>query len=386
LTQTIPVNNDILKWARETCGLSIAEVARRLKKNTGDIENWEQGISSPTYPQLEKLAYNIYRRPTAVFFFPAIPQEPSSRAEFRTLPEQELDAMPPEIIKLYKRAKVYQLNLQELDNTNNVTKAPRLVDRFSLTINSNLVELAKEIRDFLKIDLHIQTGWKNTDIAIEAWRNALIPYGVNIFKDAFKNNNYSGLSLYDEHYPVILINNSMPKTRQIFTIFHEIGHLLFKSGGVDILQESFIDRLQSDYYAIEQKCNEFAGEFLFPAALFQEVQTSFSEQNLDELANRFKVSREVVLRKYFDFNLITSDIYKFYTEKWLKAYLSSRDKVKTSDPGGDPYYTKIAYLGSHYINLAFSQYYQGKIDIETLSDYLNIKVGNIPTLERYVLR
>ena len=385
MTQTIPVNNDILKWARETSGLSIGEVARKLNKQADDIENWEQGISSPTYPQLEKLAYEVYRRPTAIFFFPAIPKESSPRVEFRTLPEEEVDAMPPEIIKLYKRAKVYQLNLKELDNQNDMN-APRMVDNFKLTKASNIIELAKAVRVFLKIDLQIQAGWESTDIAIEAWRKALIACGIYIFKDAFKNNNYSGLSLYDENYPVILINNSMPKTRQIFTIFHEVGHLLFKSGGVDILHESFIDRLQSDYYIIEKKCNEFAGEFLFPSALFQEVQTAFSEQKLNELADTFKVSREVVLRKYLNFNLITSDTYKFYTDKWLKEYLDSRDKAKNSDSGGDPYYTKMAYLGLYYINLVFSQYYQGKIDIETLSDYLSIKVGNVPTFEGYVLR
>ena len=384
MTQTIPVNNNILKWARETSGLSIAEVARKRKKNTNEIENWERGISSPTYPQLEKLAYDVYRRPAAVFFFPAIPQESSPRAEFRTLPEEEVDAMPPEIIKLYKRAKVYQLNLQELGQSN--ANVPRLVDNFNLTKTASIIELAKAVRSFLKIDLQTQAGWKNTDVAIEAWRNALIACGIYIFKDAFKNNNYSGLSLYDENYPVILINNSMSKTRQIFTIFHEVGHLLFKSGGIDILEESFIDRLQSDYYAIEQKCNEFAGEFLFPTVLFQDIHTTFSEQNLNELADTFKVSREVVLRKYLNFNLIASDTYKFYTGKWLKEYLDSRDRVKNSDSGGDHYYTKKVYLGEHYINLVFSQYYQGKIDIETLAGYLSEKVKNIPTFEGYILR
>ena len=116
----------------------------------------------------------------------------------------------------------------------------------------------------------------------------------------------------------------MPKTRQIFTIFHEVGHILFKSGCIDILQESFIERLQSDYYAIEKKCNEFAGEFLFPVVLFQDLHFAFSEENLNKLSDTFKISREVVLRKYLNFNLITSDTYKSYTEKWLKEYLDSR--------------------------------------------------------------
>jgi len=385
LTQAIPVNNNILKWARETSGLSVADVARKLGKTADTIESWEQGASSPTYPQLEKLAYEIYRRPVAVFFFPAIPQESSPRAEFRTLPEEVVDTMPPEIIKAYKKAKVYQLNLKELDNQSE-NQMPRLLDNLNLTRFPNISELAKEVRAFLKIDLQTQVSWRNPDAAIEAWRNALIACSVYIFKDAFRNNQYSGLSLYDESYPVVLINNSMPKTRQIFTIFHEVAHLLFKSGGVDILQESFYNRTHPDYYDIEQKCNEFSNEFLLPDAVFKEKRLVFNEENVVAMADTFTVSREVILRKYLNSNLISANIYKMYAEKWLKEYLDSRQGKKGPKSGGDVYNNIKSYLGEYYINLVFSHYYQGKMDMETLADYLGLKAGNVPTFEGYVLR
>jgi len=385
LTQPIPVNSDILKWARETSGLSIAEVARKLKKTVNDIESWEQGILTPTYSQLEKLAYEIYMRPVAIFFFPAIPKESSPRAEFRTLPEEVVDTMPPEIIKVFKRAKVYQLNLKELENQNKV-KSPRLLDNFNLTKDSDIFDITQLIRSFLDIDLKTQISWKNKDEAIDEWRNILITYGIYIFKDAFRNNQFSGFSLYDENHSIIIINNSMPKARQIFTIFHEIAHLLYKAGGVDVLEESFYNRLQSDYYAIEQMCNKFAGEFLFPFTEFKNNRPVFNEENLTKMADIYKVSREVILRKYLDSNLISSEMYKEYTKKWLKEYIDFRKAKKESKSGGDHYYNKKSYLGEYYIKLAFSHYYQGKIDIEILANYLNVKVGNIPTFEGYLLR
>jgi transcriptional regulator with XRE-family HTH domain len=51
-------------------GLSVAEVAQMLKRPPEEIEAWESGEDAPTYPQLEKLAYQIYKRPLAVFFLP----------------------------------------------------------------------------------------------------------------------------------------------------------------------------------------------------------------------------------------------------------------------------------------------------------------------------
>ena len=384
MSQTIPVNNKIIKWARETSGLSIAEVARKLKKTSNDIKNWEQGISTPTYYQLEKLAYKIYKRPIVTFFFPEIPKENTPRAEFRTLPEEIVDTMPPEIIKLYRRAKVYQLNLNELDNEK-LPKETRILENFELSSISDQSKLAQAVRSFINTDIKTQISWKSLDEAVESWRSALTSCGIYIFKDAFRNDQYSGLSIYDENYPVILINNSMPQSRQIFSIFHELGHLLYKAGGVDIIVESFYNRLNDDYLSIEQRCNQFAGEFLLPSDIFEAYHSDYSEKNISEIANTYKVSREVVLRKYLNFNLITPEIYKSYTEKWLKEYIDLRKRKKEIKPGGDHYNNKKLYLGEYYTNLAFSHYYQGKYNIETLADYLGMKVGNVPTFEGYVV-
>lgn len=56
----------------------------------------------------------------------------------------------------------------------------------------------------------------------------------------------------------------MPKSRQIFTIFHELAHLLYRTGGIDVRSETFFRQLKGDYSRIEVKCNRFAGEFLLP--------------------------------------------------------------------------------------------------------------------------
>jgi len=383
MSQPVPVNIDILKWARETSGLSVLDVARRLKKEPDEIKRWERGESAPTYPQLERLAYEVYKRPAAVFFFPAVPEESSPKADFRTLPGETANSMPPEIIKIYKKAKIYQLNLKELDGE---SKTQRLLDSFQIGGDSDIPDLAGSVREFLKIDFQTQTEWKTLDEGIEAWRVALATCGIYVFKDAFRNDRFSGLSIYDESWPVVQINNSMAKARQIFSIFHEVAHLLYKSGGVDALQESFYDRFRDDYYAIEQTCNEFAGEFLLPSAVFQINTPAFNEANLTEMADSFKVSREVVLRKYLKSKLINYETYKFYSGKWSKEFLESRRNKKEDDSGGSHYNTKKSYLGKHYINLAFSHYYQGKIDIETLAGYLDVKVSNLPDFERHAMR
>jgi Zn-dependent peptidase ImmA (M78 family) len=383
MTETLPVNNNILKWARETIGLSTDQVASRMKKPVERMTDWENGESAPTYPMLEKLAYEVYKRPIAVFFFPSIPQEENPRAEFRTLPHEVIDTMPTAIIKMYRKAKNYQLNLEDFYE-NKKPSQQSLIEQFKFNVSTDIPSFSKNIRNVLGVDSTKQKSWDKIDTAIEQWRLALNKYGIFIFKDAFHDNAYSGLCLYDENYPVILLNNSMSKTRQVFTVFHELAHLLFNSGGIDVLSETFSERLTGDYYRIEQKCNQFAAEFLFPLSEFQAEGLPFTEKNVSDLATLFKVSREVVLRKYLETKQIDSATYVRFTEKWLDEFLSQRGN-KAEESGGNYYHNKKSYLGEKYIDLAFGKYYQGKITIETLADYLGMNVQAVPVFENYVL-
>ncbi len=63
-----------------------------------------------------------------------------------------------------------------------------------------------------------------------------------------------------------------------------------------------------------------------------------------------------------------------------------RSRCKVSQPGGDYYNTKIAYLGDEYITLAFQRYHQSQISAEQLADYLDTKPKNIARLEEYMSR
>ena len=66
MKERIPVNPDVLRWARATAGWSVEDIALRMKKDIDVVIAWESGEESPTYVQLEKLAYQIYKRPIAL--------------------------------------------------------------------------------------------------------------------------------------------------------------------------------------------------------------------------------------------------------------------------------------------------------------------------------
>jgi len=378
MSQSIPVNPSVLRWARETAGVPLEDVVRKLSRKRITEETvaaWERGEGSPNYIQLEKLAYQIYKRPLALFFFPEPPTEETPEQAFRTLPEQEIELISPRMLYMLRQAKSMQLNLVELCEGNNPSQS-QIVRELKFDPGIPISDMVIAVRKYLNVELNEQFKWNSVDEAFKSWRKAFEECGIFVFKEAFKDDLFSGFCLYDERFPLVYVNNSKPDTRQVFTLFHELPHLLFGTGGVDKPLEDYIHFLQGDNKRIEVLCNSFAGAFLVPDDDFdQRIKTvAVSDNTICELASLYCVSREVILRKFYDRRLVSQQFYEHKVEEW------KTDKVK-SGAGGDYYRTKGVHLGESYIELVFSRLYQNRISIEQLADYLGVKVKFVPGME-----
>ena len=374
MPEGIAVNGDVITLARERAGLSPEEDAKKFRK----ISAWEAGTALPSYPQLESMA-DEFRIPIAVFFFPGRPNVPRIEETFRTLPDTEFVRLPRRIQFLLRKAKAFQVGLHELTQGRN--PAERLITRdVEFTVRMSPDTMAERVRHYLGISLDQQTAWRDADEALKEWRHALYRVGIFVFKDAFRDESFSGFSLYDEVFPIIYVNNSAAKTRQIFTLFHELGHLLFRTSGIDPLDDQYVERLPERPRHIEVLCNRFAAQFLLPETAFEAAFAGHpsTERTAEMLAGRFHVSREFIFRKFLDRNLITQEDYGRAARKWAAQ--------KQKGSGGNPYWSKLAYLGRDYVALAFNQYHQNRIDETQLGEYLDVKPKNVGPLEEYFVR
>jgi Zn-dependent peptidase ImmA (M78 family) len=379
MVQQLPINRDALKWARETANISVEEVAFRMKKAIEIVEDWEkEGGRTPTYVQLERLAYEIYKRPIAVFFFPDTPTEVDPKSSFRTLPASELDDLPSVFLKLFRAAQAMQINLDELNDGTNPARNKIFRD-LSVSPRDNAQKVGTVVRDYLGVSLETQLQWKSVSAALKMWRKTIESKGICVFKEAFHSDEISGFCIYDYEFPVIYLNNSMPITRQIFTLFHELVHLLLKTGGIDKQNDAFLRNLTGDNRRAEILCNRFTGAFLVPDSDFVRMikETELDEDGIKWLASRYKVSREVVLRKCLDRRLVDRAYYEQKSEQWAAEAKNRRKQGE----GGDYYRNIVAYRGDTYLDLAFRQYYQGSFDAVQLAEYLGVKVTSIPGVE-----
>lgn len=386
MSEKIPVNPKMLRWARETGGFGVDEVVSSLKRkrvNADTVESWEKGVESPTYAQLEHLAYKLYKRPLALFFFPEPPEEETPRESFRTLPRDEIKLLDSRLLYLVREARVMKENLMELFDGVNPAKRQVCVD-VAVNENETVSDVARAVRQYFGVGLNRQYAFKKNAEALSFWRDVVENHGVFVFKDAFKDDECSGFCLYDDVFPVIYINNSQPKIRQIFTLFHELAHLLFKTGGVDLRHDDFVRDMRGENRRIEVFCNKFAGEFLVPTKDIKPfiINNAITDQLLTRLAGKYSVSREVILRKCLDLNQISKSFYRQKVDEWNEERATTE---VTKKGRGNYYNTQGVYLGIHYIEAAFGKFYQGGISRTQLADYLGMKVSSVNTLENRML-
>ena len=240
------------------------------------------------------------------------------------------------------------------------------------------------VREQLGIPLEQQQRWRYPDAAFKAWREAVEDAGVYVFKRSLEQRKISGFCLRGDEFPVILVNNSTPHTRQLFTLFHELAHLLFGVSSITTTDLGFIDRLEGEAREIEIRCNEFAAEFLVPSSSFpwDLVDVDDVEGTASRLAHIYCVSREVILRRLLDADQVDRTTYQRLAREWWEAGQAARARGSS---GGNYYANQVAYLGESFIDLGFSQYRAGNVTRGDLADHFGMRAQTVGRLEDYLL-
>lgn len=375
----------VIRWARESMGMSIEDVAHKLKRSPEEVMAWEAPNGpSPTYAQLESLAYKVFKRPLAVFFLPAPPDEVPPTREFRTLPDADLQALHADTYVQVRKAHAFQITLKEIFEGQN--PGEQQIFRSSLLdMQRSVSAQATAVRNALGISLDDQVEWRSDEVALKRWRESIEALGIFVFKAPFKQKDISGFCLPDADFPLIYLNNSTTKTRQIFSLLHELAHLLLNVTGISKFDTSYVNRLPAPERRIEQFCNKVAAEILIPSADFEQQiaglpsNAELAQDDLfAKLAVRYGVSREAVLRRLLDLKRVGQAFYEQKATFWASQ--------KKATQGGDWYSSQNTYLSERLAREVIGRHYRNQISVEQASEFLGIKAKNFAGLEQRILQ
>lgn len=372
----IKISKELLVWARKDCRKSIEEIARNIGVNPEKIIEWESGRTQPTYNQLENLAYKAYKRPIAFFFRKTPPTEVSFEKDFRSIQPQVLQNLSSDFFLSIRQVKYIQSKIEDIIGGDFYQKFLDFNPKQDVKIS------AIEFRKFIGFNLDIQKSW-NPKESLNRFKIIVEDLGIFIFQLDFPISDARGFSLYGK-YPIIVINKNDSANGRIFTIFHELFHILIKSGNI------FSDGSLADSVSnIEYKCNSFAAEFLVPESDFLKYLKNIrsvdyhDDESLEFLAKIYKVSKEVILRKLIDLNLVSWDLYFIKKSIWEKEWQASKDESrkkieeKKKDFRISQAQKAIWERGKPLIKKLIASYERGDIPLSSIPEYLGVKVEHL---------
>lgn len=388
------IKPELLVWARSSAQLSTADAARKAQLREEQLVAWEAGESQPSIPQLRKLG-RVYKRPLAVFYLPSPPQTFDALRDFRRLPRDLVGRQSSELAFEIRRARSRReiaLDLyQEL-----VGEEPKALSVMA-DIAENPETVAARLRGILGVNQGEAASWRTFYDAFNRWRSAIEEAGVLVFQaEDVELSEMRGFSLSERLFPVVVVNIKDAVVGRIFTMIHEMVHLMLREGGLcDLLEET--SRTQE---RIEVFCNHVAAAALMPRAWVMEeeiVRThkglQWSDEEIAILAQGYRVSREAVVRRLLVLGKTNDDFYRRKRKQLQEEFEAQQEQAEQrralgQEAGGfaPPDRMAVSKAGPFFVRLVLDSYHQEKITANDLSSFLEVRLKHIAKIEHAVLR
>ncbi|MEE9378774.1 MAG: ImmA/IrrE family metallo-endopeptidase [Candidatus Lokiarchaeia archaeon] len=367
------INPRILKWAREQCGYTHEE-AVQSNFNPEKLKRAEKGEEPLSFKQLLFIA-NRFKRSPAFFYLKKHPDDEKLIHDFRKTDPKKIKFSPflrNQIIDIKEKREI-SVEFKQYG----VEYDYRYVN--SINIDQNPEDVAIEIINLLNLDIEARTEWKDEYEAFNSWRNAFENIGIMIFQvSRIDVEEMRGFSFSEIPYPSIALNRSDSPLGRIFTLIHELSHIMLNKGGICTLRTE--DEMD---FEIEKFCNAIAGAVLVPANVLIEIETvKYHEQSeewvaeeLFDLKRIFWCSSEVILRRLLIIDKTTHEFYQKMREYW-------RNLPKTSKGGPEKTYERVLRTNPKiYIKILLSAMYDHKLTMTEVSSYLNMSLKHLKNLE-----
>ena len=372
------INPALLKWARETIGLSVEMAAKKINVDSDVLKKWEEGIIETPTKKIKKLS-EVYKRPTTVFLMNNIPDENISK-KFRQLLYSNINSFStPTLMVIRKAIRIQTLAKDILEtNDNNFIK-----EISKLKLIDSYEKISEKLIESLGLNEDIISKPKNVFEQLNMWKNSIEAKGIYILEVGFPVSEAKGFAIYDKKVPVIVLNtNDYPHSR-IFTLLHELSHFIY---GEDAIDDEYSLMNFSTDDKLEIKCNYLAGSILVPS-LYLKNKITFLNLNikndinttLEVLARIFNVSQQVILRRIFISDYLNKDQFNSINYDLRESFLHS--EVREKKTGGNFYIKFLKNNSRSFIYDVLEAYRINKISHFDVMDYLNLKSSTLASLE-----
>lgn len=371
------VNIDRIQWCMSDRNIAAEELATEIDVKVERIDSILAGETAPSVTDLKKVA-KYFNRGLLFFVSEGEVNETKLRsAGFRTLTNTHptLDAEIKALMERVERQRQIFLSLrEELGEDEAKAFQPPDVPRNDPPTAANIT------RNWLGL---------NGNRSFETYRQLIEARGVLVFR----SNGYvgpwrvpaeseiEGFSVYHEHYPIIFVRKREARQRELFTLAHELGHLiLHREGSIDSEENVFAAQGR------EREVNAFAGHLLVPddaLARIDDAQRPENHQDFDEWlkqpARHLGVSVEVLLRRLLDTGRLHRNDYQAY-RTWKQEQIQTQTGFA---PRNFRHREPVGVFGKSFVGTVLEALGSKQITVTKASRFLdNIKITDVHKLQR----
>ncbi|MEI0487717.1 ImmA/IrrE family metallo-endopeptidase [Brachyspira intermedia] len=377
----VKINGAILKWARECVNLSIEEAVLKTKLKSltnDDLLQFENGQKFPKINAAKNLA-KIYGINLAVLYMPRIPKNIQPKInDFR----QITNKLSRNAVLLIRKLVYHQEWLKEYLVSNGY-KELDFVGMISIK-NTSVKETVKIIENKLNVQVNYN---KDSKFNFNEIKKSL--ENKNIFVSIANSHNGNvkskvevqeirGFAIADKIVPFIFINSSDSDNAKLFTLIHELVHILIGETGISNIYSNDTKN------KVEVYCNKVASELLIPDKIFIKYWEEYKEDNIEnkilKLSKQFPSSQLAIIVKARSLKYIEEDIFNnFFDEFSNKKIIKNNNKKGRAD-----YYKTMDKLNTKkFANYVLEAFHDNEITLRDVYDLLSVKSNN---LKKYIDR
>lgn len=354
----ITLQPDVLKWARERAGIDAEQLADKMQVKPERVLDWERD-GKISIAQADRLAQRTHTA-LGLLYLTEPPKDLLPISDFRA---RGNDLQPSvnllDTIYLMQRRQAWMR--EEL-----IGEGARPLNFIeSYETDGDPLQVARAMRDALQLTDDWAASISTWSDALGHLRNRAEDAGVLVVFNGVVGNNtsrkldpdeFQGFALVDEYAPLVFVNNADFKAAQMFTLAHELAHLLVGKTGV-----SSFEHLKFDSNTTEKFCDQVAAEFLVPAAELRAFWPTAKQVSdpYQSVARQFKVSSLVAARRARDLGLIDQiAFFKFYEKYTDREWHSSQ---QTQASGGNFWNTQKWRIGTRFGTAIFRAVKEGRL-------------------------
>lgn len=385
------VSPAVIKWARDTAGLSVEKAAKSLNFKDSQIlsavqqlEAMERGDLAPTRADLIRMS-EVYRRSLLILCLDRIPKERSRGSDFRTVQGGQAADLEPLLDALLRETLQKQVIAREILEEEGADR-PSIVG--TLSLDTTISDAAAMLLKSCDFDYRRYRKQANAREAFNYARSTVEAAGVFVLLAGDLGNylseisplTFRGYAAADDVAPFILINDRDAPVAWAFTMFHELAHIWLGASGISG---------QSNAIEIERFCDKVASEVLLPESELTSLKglegLSLADQlqQLSLLSNAWHLSRKMIAYRLYKGGKVTESRWKEIDSELVQIWVRRTEKdepVKEGKQDGNWYNTKRHRIGPALVEMGRRAVAEEIITRSEAALLLGVKAVNLDRL------